>query len=279
MLLEINNKALRRNTIATDNDKVYLTDYYVSFKEFPLFSQVLIETRTDCNKRCSFCPQSFYKRPIESMKWNTYKKIIDSLAYIGFAGRIALLVSNEPLLEHRLLKMIKYAKKKSPRFFLDITTNGVLLSMVKLDELFSAGLDNININDYRNDREVEPDKISDNLTEIVEKFRSNPKVSYNARSTNEVLPNYAGVIPQDYSAQDYGFCNFPFRKLVFSVNGDVLLCCNDFKQETNFGNILSDSILSIWNSTNLNAFRLSLLNEKRIGLCENCNDKQSYSIF
>ena len=279
MLLEINNKAIRKKTTATNKDKQYLQNYYAQFKTFPLFSQVLIETRTDCNKRCSFCPQSFYKRTVESMKWTVYKKIIDSLAEIGFAGRIALLVSNEPLLEHRLLKMIKYAKKQSPRFFLDITTNGVLLSIAKLDELFSAGLDNININDYRSDREIEPDKISNNLIEIVENFRSNPKVTYNARSSNELLPNYAGVIPQDYNAQDYGFCNFPFRKLVFSVNGDVLLCCNDFKQETNFGSIHSDSILSIWNSSNLNAFRLSLLNEKRIGLCENCNDCQEYNIF
>lgn len=279
MLLEKNNKAIRKKTTETNKDKQYLQNYYVQFKTFPLFSQVLIETRTDCNKRCSFCPQSFYKRTVESMKWRVYKKIIDSLAEIGFAGRIALLVSNEPLLEHRLLKMIKYAKQKSPRFFLDITTNGVLLSIAKLDELFSAGLDNININDYRSDRDTEPDKISNNLIEIVENFRSNPKVTYNARSSNEILPNYAGVISQDYNAQDYGFCNFPFRKLVFSVNGDILLCCNDFKLETNFGNIFSDSILSIWNSTNLNAFRLSLLNEKRIGLCKNCNDKQSYSIF
>lgn len=279
MLLEINNKAIRKKTTATNKDKQYLQNYHAQFKTFPLFSQVLIETRTDCNKRCSFCPQSFYKRTVESMKWTVYKKIIDSLAEIGFAGRIALLVSNEPLLEHRLLKMIKYAKKQSPRFFLDITTNGVLLSIAKLDELFSAGLDNININDYRSDREIEPDKISNNLIEIVENFRSNPKVTYNARSSNELLPNYAGVIPQDYNAQDYGFCNFPFRKLVFSVNGDVLLCCNDFKQETNFGSIISDSILSIWNSPKLNAFRLSLLDDKRIGLCKNCNDKQTYSIF
>lgn len=278
MYIENKNKAIRKN-VEVENDIDFLKNYYSQNNNFPPFSQVLIETRTDCNKRCSFCPQSFYKRTVESMKWTVYKKIIDSLAEIGFAGRIALLVSNEPLLEHRLLKMIKYAKKQSPRFFLDITTNGVLLSIAKLDELFSAGLDNININDYRSDREIEPDKISNNLIEIVENFRSNPKVTYNARSSNELLPNYAGVIPQDYNAQDYGFCNFPFRKLVFSVNGDVLLCCNDFKQETNFGSIISDSILSIWNSPKLNAFRLSLLDDKRIGLCKNCNDKQTYSIF
>ena len=99
MLLEINNKAIRKKTTATNKDKQYLQNYYAQFKTFPLFSQVLIETRTDCNKRCSFCPQSFYKRTVESIKWSVYKKIIDSLAEIGFAGRIALLVSNEPLLE------------------------------------------------------------------------------------------------------------------------------------------------------------------------------------
>ena len=70
MLLETNNKAIRKNDILPNKDELYLQDYYAKFNEFPLFSQVLIETRTDCNKRCSFCPQSFYKRPVKSMKWD-----------------------------------------------------------------------------------------------------------------------------------------------------------------------------------------------------------------
>jgi len=176
MYVETNNKANRKNQ-EVDYDISYLKIYYSEKKQFPIFSQVLIETRTDCNKCCSFCPQSFYKRPVKSMSWDVYKNIIDSLTKIGFAGRIALLVSNEPLLELRLTEMIKYAKRKSPRFFLDITTNGKLLTIAKIDDLFSVGLDNININDYRNDREIAPNKISDNLIEIVEKFRSNPKVT------------------------------------------------------------------------------------------------------
>lgn len=278
MYIERNNKAIRKET-TNNKDIDYLKVYYENYNCFPLFSQVLIETRTDCNNRCAFCAQSFYNRPFELMEWDVYKRIIDSLQKIKFAGRIALFTSNEPLLESRLIQMIQYAKRKSQMFFLDITTNGKLLSMQIIKDLFSAGLDNININDYRSDREINPDKISENLKEIVEKFRSNPKVSYNARSSNEVLPNYGGIIPQDYNAHDFGFCNFPFRKLVFSFNGDVILCCNDFKQETNLGNIFTDSILSIWNSNNFNAIRLSLLNEKRIGLCDKCNDKQSYSIF
>lgn len=279
MYKEINNKAIRKIDGFENRDKLYLQRYFNKFKKFPMFSQVLIETRTDCNKCCSFCPQSFYNRKLAIMKWEIYKLIIDSLAEIGFAGRIALLVSNEPLLEVRLLKMIKYAKKKSSRFFIDITTNGKILSLDLVDQLLSAGLDNLNINDYRSDREIAKERISDHLVSILETYRSNPKITYTARSTKEVLPNYAGVIPQTYSPVEFGFCNFPFRKLVFSVKGDVLLCCNDFKQETNFGNIKTESILSIWNSEALNNLRVSLLDEIRIGLCSYCNDSQSYSVF
>lgn len=279
MYKEINNKAIRKIDGFENRDKLYLQSYFNKFKKFPMFSQVLIETRTDCNKCCSFCPQSFYNRKLAIMKWKIYKLIIDSLAEIGFAGRIALLVSNEPLLEVRLLKMIKYAKKKSSRFFIDITTNGTLLTIDFVDQLMSVGLDNLNINDYRSDRENAKEKVSDHLVSILETYRSNPKITYNARSSKEVLPNYAGVIPQIYSPVEFGFCNFPYRKLVFSIIGDVMLCCNDFKHETNFGNIKTESILSIWNSKELNNIRVSLLNEIRIGLCSHCNDSQAYSVF
>jgi radical SAM protein with 4Fe4S-binding SPASM domain len=275
MYIETENKAKRRY----QGDIEYLDSYYSKSQTYPIFSQVLIETRTDCNNHCSFCPQSFFKRKKEIMKWETFTKIIDSLAEIGFAGRIALLVSNEPLLEKRLVRMIKYARRKSARFFVDITTNGLLLNVEKVDELLSAGIDNININDYRSYREANKEKISSHLIAVIEAFKNNPKISYNARSSKEILPNYAGTIPQSFSPEKFGFCNFPFRKLVFSVHGNMLLCCNDFQEKTNFGNIAQNSILSMWNDKEMNKIRESLLDGKRIELCAKCNDSQSYSIY
>ena len=275
MYIEKNNKAKRKQPDISKCDKNFLNSYYETHKEFPLFSQVLIETRTDCNKRCAFCPQSFYKRKKEVMKWGIYKKIIDSLVDIGFAGRIALFLSNEPLLETRLIKMIRYAKRKSPRFFVDITTNGLLLDVDKVDELFSSGLDNMNINDYRNDST----DFKDNLVQIVEIFRNNPKITYNARSSKEQLPNYAGVIPQQFNSPDFGFCNFPFRKLVFDIKGNVMVCCNDFKHTTNLGNIENNLILSLWYSEKMNEIRENLLKDNRIRLCANCNENQNYSVY
>lgn len=261
------------------SDITYLKEYYKRNSVFPLFSQVLIETRTDCNNSCLFCPHTFNKKKLGVMSWDCYVKIIGQLTEIGYNGRIALMLSNEPLLEDRLEDMILYAKRKSPRFFLDITTNGKLLTVEKLDRLFSLGLDNVNINDYRGDRDLFPDKLSAHVASVAVKYGNNPKVTINKRRVDEKLPNYAGNIPQYFEPKLFGFCNYPFRKLTIAYSGDVLLCCDDFMYNTCFGNVMNDSVLNCWNCEKLNDIRLSLLDDKRIGLCAQCNDFQDYNTF
>lgn len=213
------------------------------------------------------------------MEWNCYTTIIDQLCEMNYNGRVALMLSNEPLLDGRLEDMIVYAKSKSQRLFLDITTNGRLLTVELVDSLFRLGLDNININDYRGDRDKYPKKWSVYLEPIYAAYWNNPKVSFKRRRLNESLPNYAGNIPQTFSKEDFGFCNYPFRKLTIAYNGDVLLCCDDFMYDTNFGNVMNDNLIDCWNASELNTIRLSLLNNKRIGLRERCNDFQDYNTF
>lgn len=277
MYIQKENKSIRRShDIEYDID--FLRKYYSENRRFPLFNQVLIETRTDCNKKCSFCPQTHFQKPLGIMNINIFKSIVDKLTEIKFSGRLALYLSNEPLLEPRLLSMIKYARKKSSRFFIDITTNGVLLNETIIEQLFEVGLDNILINDYRSDRDLYPNRISKHLSSVFESFRYNPKLSYNFRSAKEIMSNYAGVINEPVII-DKGFCNFPFRKLCFSYKGDVLLCCNDFSYKTNLGNIKDIDIIDIWNSEKYNVVRKELLNHKRISLCADCNQFQEYSIY
>lgn len=278
MIQQIGNISKRSNGIQK-NDIEYLIDYYNRHNRFPLFQQVLIETRTDCNNNCPFCPHAFVKKNLGIMSWECYTNIIDQLYSIGYNGRIALMLSNEPLLDDRIEEMIGYAKGKSQRFFLDITSNGKLLSIEKIDKLFSFGLDNININDYRGDRDKYPDKWSPNIDSIHSAYGNNPKVSFYKRRTDESLPNYAGNIPQEYDRNDFGFCNYPFRKLTISFKGDILLCCDDFMYETSYGNTLSDSLVDCWNNSELNTIRFALLRGERIGLCNKCNDFQNYNTF
>lgn len=260
-------------------DTDYLKKYLIEHGHYPVFQQVLIETRTDCNNSCPFCPHHFNDKKFGEMSWICYTHIIDDLVSMGYNGRVALMVSNEPLLEPRLFKMIEYAKRKSPRLFLDITTNGRLLTLEIVDHLFAIGLDNLNVNDYRGDRDIHPDRVSGNLKDIEGSYSNNPKLTIQKRRLDESLPNYGGNIPHIMNEQPYGFCNFPFRKLVISYDGNVVVCCNDFLNKTSFGNVMSKSLLECWNDDKLDLYRHALLNNNRIGLCAKCNDGQDYSVY
>lgn len=278
MIQQKDNKSVRA-TISHETDVVKIKDYYKVHGHFPIFRQVLIETRTDCNNHCKFCPHAFNKKTLGIMSWECYKQIINQLSDINYNGRIALMLSNEPLLEERMEEMIVYARQKSPRFFLDMTTNGTLLTVDKLDKFFKLGLDNININDYRSDRDKYPEKWSKYIEPIYSAYWNNPKVSFQKRKTDETLPNYAGNIPQKFNPKEFGFCNYPFRKLTIAFNGDILLCCDDFMYNTFYGNVQKDKLIDCWNNPELNKIRLSLLNNNRIGLCERCNDCQDYNTY
>ena len=278
MIQQVNNSSVRE-VIEHQADVDYLKVYYQKYGKFPMFKQVLVETRTDCNNHCLFCPHAFHNKPLGIMNWECYTTIIDQLCEIQYNGRVALMLSNEPLLETRLEKMIEYAKDKSQRFFLDITTNGRLLTVPIVDKLFKLGLDNININDYRGDRDICPEKWSSYLEPVFKAYGNNPKVNFKHRRLDENLPNYAGNIPQKFNPEDYGFCNYPFRKLTIAYNGNILLCCDDFMYDTNFGNVMKDNLIDCWNHPDLNRARFSLLENSRIGLCKRCNDYQDYNVF
>lgn len=278
MIRQVKNMAYREFGIQ-DSDISYLKDYYDTHGHFPMFQQVLIETRTDCNNHCPFCPHAFKEKPLGVMAWDCYIEIIDQLVSIGYNGRVALMLSNEPLLEDRLEEMIKYAKSKSQRLFLDITTNGRLLTVGKVDKLFSLGLDNININDYRDSHDVQHDRWSPIVKVLHDAYGNNPKVFFKKRRLDESLPNYAGNIPQVVNKDLLGFCNYPFRKLTIAYSGDILLCCDDFMYDTCFGNVMEDSIEDCWNAKSFDEYRIALLENRRIGLCAKCNDGQDYTVY
>ncbi len=270
---------IRLKNTKIDSDIDYLNSFYLENGKYPMFTQVLFETRTDCNRKCPFCPQAHYVRPFMSMDWRVFTKVVDELAEIEFSGRLALFMTNEPLIEPRLLEMIRYARGKSPRMFIDITTNGINLNSDYLGELFHSGLDNININDYRNDRGSFPEKISANLRKVVTDFKNNPKVNYKGRNTSDVLSNYAGIVNTGKRSLSTMFCNYPFRKLAISAEGNVILCCNDYKYRTSFGNVMTHRLEEIWNSEGINNYRHNLLNEIRDGICMNCDEHQKYTVF
>jgi len=54
------------------------------------------------------------------------------------------------------------------------------------------------------------------------------------------------------------------------VDGQVLLCCNDWSREETFGNLLNDSIEQVW-IHNMNSRRMDLIEGNRRNACATCN--------
>lgn len=101
-----------------------------------------------CNLRCKMCPQwgesGFYSAVegqgvAESLPFETIKSVIDELAPYGTKIH---LWGGEPFLNHRIIDVIRYIKKKG--LVCTINTNGTLLYKFA-DELVELGVDCISI--------------------------------------------------------------------------------------------------------------------------------------
>jgi len=106
-----------------------------------------------CNFQCKFCPTGdrklMAKTPGRShgiMDFELYKKIINDICEFEKPIKVLRLYKDgEPLLNPRLVEMIRYTKEKRCAERIDTTTNAVLLNPKKNTELIATGLDRINI--------------------------------------------------------------------------------------------------------------------------------------
>ena len=114
--------------------------------KFPL--HLNFELNFGCNLRCNFCP---YSLPLEEWSYNVepskkisfkqYSRIIDEGDKHGLCS-VSLNGNNEPLLNKKIIKFIKYAKNSS---ILEISfhTNGFLLTEDLSKDIIESGLTSI----------------------------------------------------------------------------------------------------------------------------------------
>jgi radical SAM protein with 4Fe4S-binding SPASM domain len=103
-----------------------------------------------CNFKCNFCAMQTsnksvkYKKQIMSME--LFKKVIDDIC--KFPNKLKMLRisgQGEPLINQHISEMISYAKQKDIAEYIEIVTNGSLLSPKLNRSLVKSGLDRIRI--------------------------------------------------------------------------------------------------------------------------------------
>lgn len=126
------------------------------------FSLISIETGSECNRRCAFCPVSHNPRPDEWMPDAMFDKILDDLVLMNYKKRMMLYSYNEPMREPRLIDMVKIVRERLHRVSICINTNGdYIKERSDVNQLFLAGMNQMQINIYsKNDGCGDPEKIA-----------------------------------------------------------------------------------------------------------------------
>lgn len=222
---------------------------YVSLKNLitvgstDFFSIVEIETITECNRKCVYCPNYQYDRGKHLMSEKLFKKIIDELASINFRGRVSPHFYGEPLLDKRLPKLVKYIRKKLPFSSIVIFSNGDPLTIELFNKLIESGVNQFCITEHGGSMSKNMRKL---MEYIKDKTHLKDKVFYFKVTPETPLFNRGGLVGPPVAIK-FEKCRSPSDVVIIDYQGNVILCCNDYLSSVVFGNVENESLIQIWN--------------------------------
>lgn len=249
---------------------------------------VLIEPTEGCNIGCSFCGLRGIRpkgtKPWKYMTTETAEKIASEIAAAKWNCKIVFAQHGEPTLNENLFKIIYIFRKHLPDNIFHMYTNGYAINRAKdpddyVGKLFAAGLNNINVDCYSKDGDWNFINKLDEYKHLVVKYEKGVPLYTNNKKerilllppivddkTNKItrkLANHAGAAaPLDYTYNNKR-CTMPFREMAFRYDGNVSLCCDDFRGEYPIGSIYDRGIVDLWNDERFQAARIMLYNYSR----------------
>lgn len=247
----------------------------ISTKPFPIFEQIEIETINRCNNTCSFCPvnRNIDTRPYKLMDEKLFIDIVRQLNNLNYSGIVGLFSNNEPFLDNRIFEFARIARELVPRASLRIMTNGLLMSVEKLN-LIMKYLDILVIDNYQDDlgmtkqtKEIYDYCLNNNIYQ--------DKLQIWLRKKSEILTTRAGQAKNREEIKPLACsCDYPFTQFVIRPDGKVSLCCNDALGIMTLGDLNQQTITEIWNGETFQEIRKKLLmGRKNIKLCSQCDGR------
>jgi len=192
------------------------------------------------------------------------------LKSVGFDGTILYSGFGEPLLYKDIKALIELSRQYCPQARVELITNGDLVTLEKLSNLFAAGLTLISISMYDGPHQVEhfnslkeaAGLLDDQI--VLRKRWLSPQEHFGI-----TLSNRAGT----WESKDIGIkalkepmkraCCYPFYQALVDYDGSVLLCTHDWGRHLILGNVNNHSILEVWNNDILKEVRGNLVKQNR----------------
>jgi radical SAM protein with 4Fe4S-binding SPASM domain len=271
---------------------------------------VYVELTNRCNLQCLMCDRGSLSRQKLQMDINLFKKVIDNASEINIP-EVKLNRFGEPLLQPKLIEMIKYAKERRiPRVY--FTTNATLLHETIAREIITSGVDAVTFSvdggKGRTYEKIRKGAKYEKVVQNIERFASirdtlgqrKPEMVLNTilmKDTVDEMPlvfqkwspivDKINVIPvgrygnvEDLSGIERNaleverrVCHQPFDRLLVLWDGTVTVCCADINGELAVGNILNERLEQLWRNQQIKNIRRMLIDKKykTMSICGRCD--------
>jgi len=262
---------------------------------------IQVEPTEGCNLRCGFCgirgirekgTSGALSGPYSYMAVDTAHALARQVAAAGWSSRIEFAMHGEPTMNPDLPAIISAFRSRLPKQSIMVTTNGIPLLdrglRASILALINAGANTIAIDDYAPHRvapTVRGERWPFPVMEYPADKHGNPHVRFSGQrivivediaqaetGTHSTLNNHAGSAAPPNTKRQAQVCTLPFREMSVRYNGQVALCCNDWRGQYPIGDAAAD-LLAVWNSPQFMAARRILLAEGRkdITPCAGCD--------
>lgn len=267
-----------------------------TYRQDPPFC-IQIELVEGCNLRCPFCGLNGIRGKLPDLKCmtlQTIQSIGHNIESTGWNSRIEFAMHGEPSLHPRLIEMLQNIRKILPKHSLMMTSNGAAfahnpqLADLCLEYLNVLGIEAYehstlckrftdrykgDLRFYPRDKKANPHrrrKLSEHEVVIIQ------DIAKATKGTHASLNNHAGSGSPPNNRAVGKRCAKPFRELSIRWDGNVAICCNDWRGIYKCGNVLEQSLTEIWHSPSFVAARRKLYWGLRdFGPCLGC-DALSY---
>jgi 2-deoxy-scyllo-inosamine dehydrogenase (SAM-dependent)/8-amino-3,8-dideoxy-alpha-D-manno-octulosonate transaminase len=254
----------------------------------PLFERLQIESQSNCNRSCWFCPRTYDrsgkyldqkgKDVLDRMPTAKILEILDQAQALGFGGRVGFHHYSEPLLDPRNVMLAWEARRRGMKPYLH--TNGDLLrhnhglceDVKRVYELIVVGL-----YDYATNEELEESKRYWHERLAGANLEFSPIGLSGIRSARSIgIPRALVPTDQRMAVPDLTFanapCHRPVIRMIIQHDGEMANCCEDTRGAFDLGSVYRSSVEELWFSERHLQVVQDLIAglRERYTLCRNC---------
>ena len=248
---------------------------------------IQIELTEGCNRGCNFCGLRGIRekgtKPWKFLSIETAKHIASEINKAKWSSKIVFAMHGEPTLNENIFEIINIFRKQLPNNLFYVISNGkgivdsgnIVEYITLLEE---CGVNHLLLDNYNpNDDWSKIVTAVKGKKEVLYMAKGVPMFSLSKKFNILILPpivdikiNYVRNLKNHCGAAfppAEGFndkkCTVPFRELSFRWDGNVSICCDDFRGQYPIANIKDMDIVSLWNHERFQVARIMLYHGKR----------------